>query len=227
MDSWNRLELLVGNEKVNKMQEKKVVIIGLGGVGGYVVETLARSGIRMLILIDYDVVEESNINRQIIALNSTIGKNKTKLWEMRIKDINPNCNVIIKNVFLSKENIESIIPNDVDYIIDACDTVQTKKELIRYSIQNQIKLISSMGMGNRQDPTKVIITTLDQTNYDPIAKILRKMVRDERIKEKIYVVSSLEQPLKHQKIIASNVFVPAIAGLLCAHYVIKDIVGEK
>lgn len=225
MDAWNRLELLIGIDKVKQLKQKTVVVIGLGGVGGYAVEALARSGIGTLILIDYDTIEESNINRQLIALHSSIGMKKVVAWEKRILDINPECKIISKDIFLSDENIQEQLQGKIDYIIDACDTIATKKSLIRYSIKNKISFISCMGMGNKLDPSKVIITELKKTSYDPIAKILRKMIKEEKILEPITVVSSIEQPLKNKQV-ASNSFVPAIAGLLCANVVVKNIVGE-
>ena len=228
MDAWKRLELLIGNNALNQLQSKTVLIVGLGGVGGYALEALARSGIGTLILVDHDVIEETNINRQLIALHSTIGYQKVDAWKDRIKEINPNCKIITKNIFLTKENIQDTLSEKIDYIVDACDTISTKMELIRYSIKNNIKMISSMGMGNKLDPSKLSIMELHKTSYDPIAKVLRKMMREEHITSKVMTVSSTEQPLsKTNEVIASNAFVPAIAGLLCASYVVRDIIGEK
>lgn len=228
MDAWNRLELLVGKDACEKLQSKTVLIVGLGGVGGYAVETLARSGIGTLILVDYDIVEETNINRQLIALQSTIGHKKTEMWQARVKEINPNCKVLIKDVFLTKDNLLEVMQEKIDYIVDACDTIPTKMELIRYCEKNDTKMISSMGMGNKLDPSKISIIEITKTSYDPIAKILRKMMRKENITKKIMTVCSIEQPVTHsEQTIASNAFVPAVAGLLCASYVVQDIVGEK
>lgn len=226
MNALDRLQLLIGQEAITKLTNATVLIVGLGGVGGYVVETLARCGVGTLILVDYDMIELTNINRQLIALHSTIGKNKAESWKDRIDDINPNCNVILKNIFLTKENMEKTIVENIDFIVDACDTLKTKEELIRFSISKQIPLISSMGMGNKLDPSKVSIMEIQKTSYDPIAKHLRKMIRDENIKEKIMVVSSKEQPSIHEKTIASSAFVPAVAGILCAEYVVRKIIGE-
>lgn len=227
MDTWNRLELLIGKEAMDQLHGKTVAIIGLGGVGGYAVEALARSGIGTFILVDYDEIEATNINRQLIALHSTVGHKKTEAWKERIEEINPNCKVILKDTFLSKENIDEILQEPIDYIVDACDTISTKMDLIRFCIQKNIKIISSMGMGNKIDPSKLSIVEIQKTSYDPIAKILRKMMKEEHIHQKIMVVSSVEPPQKKEKTIASNAFVPAIAGLLCASYVVHDIVGEK
>ncbi len=228
MNTWDRLELLVGKDTIETLQHKTVLVVGLGGVGGYAVEALARSGIGTLILMDYDIIEASNINRQLIALHSTIGQKKTDAWKKRIEEINPNCKVIQKDIFLTKENLLEQLQENIDYIIDACDTVATKMELIRYSNQNHIPMISSMGMGNKLDPSQISIIELKKTSYDPIAKVLRKMVREEKINTKIMTVSSTEPPISNKTYqIASNAFVPAVAGLLCASYVVQDIVGEK
>lgn len=228
MNAWNRLELLVGKENIEKLGSKTVLIVGLGGVGGYAVETLARSGIGTLILVDYDIIEETNINRQLIALQSTIGYKKTEMWKARVKEINPNCKVLIKDMFLTKDNLLEVMQEKVDYIVDACDTTATKMELIRYCETNDTKIISSMGMGNKLDPSKLSIMEVTKTSYDPIAKNIRKMMREENITKKIMTVCSTEQPITHsEKTIASNAFVPAVAGLLCASYVVQDIVGEK
>ena len=226
MDMWNRLELLIGKDALEKLKTKTILVVGLGGVGGYAVEALARSGIGTIILVDYDTIETSNINRQLIALKSTIGQKKTEAWNARIHEINPDCHVIVKDMFLNGFTIQQL-HEKIDYIIDACDTISTKMELIRYSEENHIHIISSMGMGYKSDPSKISIMELKKTSYDPIARALRKMVKEEKINTKIMTVSSIEPPLqKTEHKIASNAFVPAVAGLLCASYVVQDIVGE-
>lgn len=220
---FDRLELLLGKENLEILKNKKVLIIGLGGVGGYVVESLVRSGIENITLVDYDKVDITNINRQIIALNSNIGKYKTELFKERILDINPNCKVTIKNLFLKEENIEEII-DDFDFVIDACDTVNTKKAIIKICIKKNIKFISSMGTGNKIDPNKLEIVDIRKTSYDPLAKIIRKFIREEHINEKIMVLTSSEQPIKSNiSTIPSAIFVPASAGLLIGSYVIKEL----
>lgn len=220
---FDRLELLLGKENLEILKNKKVLIIGLGGVGGYVVESLVRSGIENITLVDYDKVDITNINRQIIALNSNIGKYKTELFKERILDINPNCKVTIKNLFLTEENIEEII-DDFDFVIDACDTVNTKKAIIKICIKKNIKFISSMGTGNKIDPNKLEIVDIRKTSYDPLAKIIRKFIREEHINEKIMVLTSSEQPIKSNiSTIPSAIFVPASAGLLIGSYVIKEL----
>lgn len=226
MERFTRLELLIG-EKLATIQEKTVLIIGLGGVGGHAVEALARLGIGHLILVDPDRVALSNLNRQVIATEETLGILKTEAFQKRIHSINPSCRVDLKTMFVTASNVASLFDAPIDYVIDACDTVEAKKALLRYCTTHQIKLISSMGMGNRLDPTQIEIIDIRKTAYDPLAKIMRKMVREERLKGKIPVVWSREQPL-HQtgKTIGSNALVPSVAGLLCANYIFQDIIKE-
>lgn len=224
----DRLELLVGNENLKKIINKHILIIGIGGVGGYALENLARCGIKHITIVDYDKIDINNLNRQIIALNSTIGNYKVDEFKKRIEDINPSCKIDIINEKITEESTYKLFDNKPDYIIDACDTISVKKELIRLCIKNKVKIISSMGTGNKLYPSKLEIKDIRKTSYDPIAKIIRKMIKEEKIKEKIPVVCSEEVPIKTtSKTIASVSFVPATAGLLCASYVINDILGEK
>lgn len=220
-----RLELQIGKEKINNIKNKTVLIIGLGGVGGYALESLVRSGVENLIIVDSDIIEETNLNRQLISLYSNIGKYKVDEFEKRIKDINPKAKITKINKFITEKNIDILFNGNIDYIVDACDTIKTKEQIIRECIKRNIKLISCMGMGRKIDPTKIQITDIRKTSYDPIAKAIRKMVKDEKIKEKIIVISSTEQPLESKKHISSNSFVPGVAGLMCASYVINDIIG--
>lgn len=220
---FERTISLIGNENFNKIKEKIVLIVGLGGVGGYAVEALVRSGIHNFILIDHDKVDITNINRQIISTNNNIGNNKVDEFKKRILEINPNCNVTIHKLFLDRNNYSILDNYQIDYIIDCCDSVDTKKLLIDYSLNKNIKLISSMGTANKLDPTKLTITDIRKTSYDPLAKILRKYVNDLKINKKIIVVSSTEQPIKRENL-STLIFVPATAGFLCANYVIKDII---
>lgn len=228
MEQLKRLELLVNSDNIKKIQNKTILILGLGGVGSYATESLVRSGINKIIIVDNDIVDITNLNRQLMSLHSNIGKYKVDIWEDRIKDINPNCEVIKIREFITKENIDILFKENIDYIVDACDYMETKKELIKKSLEKNIKLISSMGTGNKMDPTKLEITDLTKTSYDPIAKILRKFIKDERINKKIMVICSKEMPISiNSKIIGSNSFVPATAGLLCASYIINDIIGDE
>ena len=234
-----RNELYFGKDKSKKLSEIKVCVVGLGGVGSYAVEALVRLGIRNFVIIDKDKVDITNLNRQIMALEPTIGEYKTKVLRQRILEINPLANVKEYSMFLSKENINVILEEKVDYVVDAIDTISCKFELIKLCLDNNIKFISSMGMGNREDLTKLEITTLDKTNYDPVAKKLRELIRKEKRYndlKKIHVVFSKENPKKQKDFIdedgktmkdvhpiSSIIFVPSTAGLLCAYYILKDI----
>lgn len=222
---FDRLELLIGSDNLKKIEDKTIVIVGVGGVGGYVATSLARSGIQNIIIIDFDKIDITNINRQIIAYHSTIGLKKVDVLEKMLLDINPNINVIKYDTFLDSENMNSIFDgHKIDYIVDACDTINTKKDIISYSLTNNIKFISSMGTGNRMDPTKLEIMDLKKTNNDPIARNLRKWVKDNKINKKILVLSSLEVPKKVGRVVSSNSFVPATAGFIITSYVIRDII---
>ena len=221
---FERTISLIGNDNLELIKSKTVLVVGLGGVGGYVVETLIRSGIENIILVDYDTISLSNLNRQIISTRENIGNKKTLEFKKRINSINPKCNVTILDMFLESSNINILDNYKIDYIADACDAVKTKELLIDYSIKNNIKLISSMGTGNKFDPSKLTITDIRKTSYDPLAKIIRKFIREEHINEKIMVLTSSEQPIKSNiSTIPSAIFVPASAGLLIGSYVIKEL----
>lgn len=222
---FERVISFLGEDNLNKIKSKTVLLVGLGGVGGYAMESLIRSGIENIILIDYDKVDESNLNRQIITNRSNIGKYKVDVAKERILSINPECNVTALNIFLDKDKINILDKYHIDYIIDACDSVEAKKLLIDYSLDKHIKLISSMGTANKIDPTKLAVIDIRKTSYDPLAKILRKYVIDKRINTKVMVVSSTEEPIR-KDILSSLVFVPGTAGILCANYVIKDIINN-
>ena len=221
---FSRLELLI-KDKVADIKNKSVLVIGLGGVGGYAVENLVRSGISNITIVDNDVIEISNLNRQIIALTSNIGEYKTEEFKKRIHAINPLCNVKIINEFIDENNYDILFKEKIDYLVDACDTIKTKEMIIKYCIDNNIKFITCCGTGNKLHPELFEITTLDKTNYDPIAKNLRKFVKDNHINKKIYVVSSKEQGImKNISTIPSISYVPASAGILLASFVINDII---
>ena len=210
------------SDKLEIIKNKTILMIGLGGVGSYTLETLARTYFNKLIIADNDTIDISNLNRQLMSNIDNIGKYKTDIWEKRIKKINPNCKVIKITEFITKDNLDKLFKEKVDYVIDACDTLETKKEIIKYCLQNKIKFISSLGMANRVDATKVKFSYLDKTAYDPLAKKLRLLLRKENIKGKIPVIYSDEIPLKTSKL-GSIAHVPAIAGLLCTNYIINDI----
>lgn len=215
---------LIGEEKFELLKKKKILLVGCGGVGGYALETLVRSGINNIDIIDFDNIELSNLNRQIISTQKNINNSKVEEAKKRSVSINPKININIFKIFLNKDNINELIENNYDYIIDACDSVDTKVELIKFSIKNKIKIISCMGTAKKIDPTKLKITTLDKTKYDPLAKIMRKKIKDLGIKEKITVVSTEEEPIKCDKL-GSFMMVPATAGILCAKYIIDDIIN--
>lgn len=220
----DRLEILIGNKNIKKLKNTTVLIIGLGGVGGHALESIARSGIGKVIIVDKDVVDITNLNRQIITKKNNIGENKVDVAENRIKEIS-DTEVIKINEFINKSNIEILFDQEIDYIIDACDTIETKEELIKEAIKRNIKIISCMGTAKKMDPSRLKIMDIRKTNYDPIAKRIRKMVKEEKINQKIMVVSSDEIPANVEKL-GSNSFVPATAGLLCASFVINDVVGD-
>lgn len=225
MNELSRFELLIGCEKIEKIKNTTVLVIGLGGVGSFALESLVRNGIGNIIIVDNDTIDVTNLNRQLMSLQNNIGKLKTDVWEQRILLINPNCNVKKVSKFVTKETIDELFVKNIDYIVDACDTIEVKKELIRQATKRKIKLVSAMGTGNKMDPSRLKIMDIRKTSYDPIAAILRKMVRDEKIRNRIMVVCSDEESIKlPSKQIGSNCLVPSVAGLLCASYVINDIV---
>lgn len=224
MTRFERTEKILKNS-YDKVRELSVLVLGIGGVGGYVVESLVRMGIRKIILVDYDIVDITNINRQIIALNSTIGKFKVDVFETRINEINPNCEVIKITEKITLENINLLFEYDVDYIVDACDTVSVKKELLKICKKKNQKIIISTGTANKIDASKLEIIDLRKTSYDPIAKILRKVVKEENIKGKIPVLASKEMPIKtDDNKLGSVSFVPSVAGLLITNYIINEVI---
>ncbi len=224
---FSRLEKLIGKENINILKNTSVLILGVGGVGGYVVESLARSGIGTLILVDFDIIDITNINRQIIALDSTIGLKKVDVLEKRIKDINENCQVIKVDKFIDKNNINELFKYKFDYLVDACDSVPTKEQVIIECLKRNINFISSMGTGNKFDPSKLEICDIRKTYNDPLAKIIRKFVKDNKINKKVTVLSSAELPVKlHDKTPGSTSFVPPSAGLLIASYIVRKIIEK-
>ena len=225
---FNRLENLIGSFSLEKLKESTVLVVGLGGVGGYVVEALARSGIGNLILVDYDKVDITNFNRQIIAVNENIDKYKVDCFKERIESINEECNVISYNLKIDNENIKDIFNTKIDFVVDAVDDVRAKVSIINYCLENNIDFISSMGTGNRLDPSKLTIMTLDKTYNDPLARIIRSKF-DKSIQKRITVCISTELPLKvkDKTVIGSNAFVPSSAGLLIASYIVRKINETK
>ena len=234
-----RMELLIGEENLKKLKESTVMIVGVGGVGSYAAEALARSGVGKLVLVDGDTVAPSNLNRQIHAVFATIGKSKTEVMKERIESYRDDCTIIRKDMFYNEEANDKLFDVEVDFVIDAIDTMSSKLALIKYCKEHNIPFISSMGMANRLDPTKVECCDLMKTSYDPVAKIMRNLVKKHHIKGKIPVVFSKEQPSVQTKVInengvtrkqkmppASSPFVPSAAGLAAASYAM-DILLQK
>ncbi len=225
LNQFNRLEYLIGNDNVELLKTKKVLIVGLGGVGGFAVEALVRSGIGNITLVDYDTIDITNLNRQIIALHSTIGLKKTTAFKERILNINKDCNITILDLFLDSSNYKEIITDDYDFIIDCCDSLEAKKLLLLESYNKKIPFIGCMGTANKMDPSKLEIIDIRKTINDPIARIMRKFVKDNKLNQKIMVVSSKELPKKNGTKLGSNAFVPSSAGLLIAGFVVRSLIN--
>lgn len=221
---FSRLENLIGTLSLEKLKNSTILVAGCGGVGGSVVEALARSGVGNLILVDYDKVDITNFNRQVIATNENIDKYKIDCFKDRINSINEECNVITYNLKIDSDNIRDIFNTKIDFVVDAVDDVKAKESIINYCIENNIEFISSMGTGNRLDPSKLTIMTLDKTCNDPLARVMRNKI-DKKIQKKITVCTSIEVPLKvkDKTVIGSNAFVPNSAGLLIASYIVRKI----
>lgn len=221
---FERLITLIGEDDVNKLKKANVLIVGLGGVGGYALETLVRSGIYNLTIVDGDIVELSNLNRQIISKRNVIGRPKVLVAQARTLEINPDVNLKVINQFISNDNFSLLNIDSFDYVIDACDDLNLKMLLIKNA--DKYKLISSMGTANKMDMTRFKITTIDKTSYDPLAKIIRKKIKEEKIRTKFKVVSSDEKVMKNGAKLGTIAYMPAVSGLLCASYVINDIINK-
>ncbi|MBQ3928798.1 MAG: tRNA threonylcarbamoyladenosine dehydratase [Clostridia bacterium] len=233
-ERFSRTELLIGKEAAVKLSKSRIAIFGIGGVGGYTVEALARSGIGTLDLIDKDTVSLSNINRQIIALDSTVGMPKTAAAKQRVLDINPDIKVNVYDLFYSAESADQFDFTQYDYIVDAVDTVSAKLELVERAEAVGTPIISSMGAGNKLDPTRFEVTDIYQTSVCPLARVMRRELKARGVK-KLKVVYSKEEPLTPYETIidpitnkvtpASIAFVPSVVGLIIASEVIKDLSG--
>lgn len=221
---FERLITLIGEDNVNKLKKANVLIVGLGGVGGYALETLVRSGIYNLTIVDGDIVELSNLNRQIISKRDVIGRPKALVAQARTLEINPDVNLKVINQFIREDNFSLLNIDSFDYVIDACDDLNLKLLLIKNA--DKYKLISSMGTANKMDMTRFKITTIDKTSYDPLAKIIRKKIKEEKIRTKFKVVSSDEKVMKNGTKLGTVAYMPAVSGLLCASYVINDIINK-
>lgn len=222
---FERLITLIGEDNVNKLKKANVLIVGLGGVGGYALETLVRSGIYNLTIVDGDIVELSNLNRQIISKRDVIGRPKALAAQARTLEINPDVNLRVIIEFISEDNFSLLNIDSFDYVIDACDDLNLKILLIKNA--DKYKLISSMGTANKMDMTRFKITTIDKTSYDPLAKIIRKKIKEEKIRTKFKVVSSDEKVMKNGTKLGTIAYMPAVSGLLCASYVINDIIDNN
>ena len=234
-NNFSRTELLLGKAKVEELKNKKVLIFGIGGVGGYVCEALARTGIGYFDLVDNDKVSISNINRQIIATTKTIGLYKCELMKERIQSINPAAIVNTYNVFYTKDNQDIIDFNNYDYIIDCIDTVTSKLLIIEKATSLNKNIISSMGTGNKINPMMLEISDINKTSVDPLAKVMRYELKKRGIKH-LKVLYSKELPMKleeeiineNNKVIPGSIsFVPSAAGLIIASEVVKDLTGIR
>lgn len=219
----SRLESLVGLENIEKIKKLNVLILGIGGVGGYTVESLVRSGVERITLVDGDTIKPSNINRQIIVTRKNNNKYKTKEWKKRIKLINPNVSVNIINTRITEDNIEVLFSDNYDYIIDCCDTSKVKILLVKLCHEKGIKLVSSMGMANKMDASKIVISTLDKTSTDPLARKIRSELKgkDKDLMKDVTVVYSSEKAINNT-MLGSTAYVPAVAGLLITNFIIDD-----
>ncbi|EGW39954.1 thiF family protein [Desulfosporosinus sp. OT] len=247
MQEFSRTELLVGNQGLEKLRKSTVIIFGVGGVGSFTVEALARAAVGHLILVDYDEICITNINRQLHALHSTIGEAKIEVMKRRILEINPKAKVETVKEFYSAANAELLLGRKLDYVVDAIDTVSSKVNLAKECLLRNIPLISSMGAGNRMTAENYKVTDISKTSGDPLAKVMRKLLRKEGITKGIKVVSTPDLPLtplsmekdqpnldcpssdvlsakKHQ-VPGSISFVPSVVGLLIAGEVVRDLLG--
>ncbi len=219
---FSRIAKVIGEDNLNVLNSKSVLVLGCGGVGSYVVEGLVRSGIGKVILVDFDMIDETNINRQIMTYEDNVGTLKVDALERRIKNINSNCSVVRISEFISLDNISLLFNENIDFFVDACDTVSTKKCVIKECSERGIPFISCMGTGNKLDPSKLEIVNINKTYNDPLARVIRKYVKDEKIKGKVMVLSSTELPVKvGDRVPGSLMFVPASAGIMIASYIVR------
>lgn len=224
---FERTISLIGEEKYFKLKNSNILVLGVGGVGGYAIETLIRSGIENITIVDYDKIDITNINRQIIANKTNIGNYKVDEFKKRILSINNNVKIKTMRDKINPDNIDILFQEKYDFIIDACDTIIVKKLLIKKCTEKNINLITVCGMGKKLDPSLVKICDIKDTSYDPLAKSLRKYVKEEKIKGKIMCVFSPEMPIKNKEnIISSMMMVPSTAGILASSYVIDKIINS-
>ena len=244
LHQFSRNELAIGKEGLNKLKNTTVAILGVGGVGSFAAEACARSGVGRIILVDKDNVDITNINRQLVAYLSTVGKSKSAVMKERIADINPECEVIDMHMFYTEETYESFFELKPDYVIDASDTVIYKIHIIKECLKRKIPIISSMGAANKMDPTRFQVADISKTHTDPLAKVIRTKLRKEGIKKGVTVVFSDESPIVIRPDVAeyvgkpeaeirkakmppsSNAFAPSVAGLVAASWVINKILAD-
>ncbi|WJH32579.1 tRNA threonylcarbamoyladenosine dehydratase [Paenibacillus sp. CC-CFT747] len=245
LHQFSRNELAMGPEGLNIMKNSTVAVLGIGGVGSFAAEALARTGVGRIILIDKDVVDITNVNRQIHALLTTVGQPKAELMKERIGLINPECEAIALRMFYTEETYEKLFEYPLDYIVDASDTIMYKIHLIKQCLQRKIPLISSMGAANKMDPTRFQVADISKTTMDPIARVIRQKLRKEGIHKGVKVVFSTEEPIKPREEVtkvvgnaaseirkaqqppSSNAFVPSVAGLIAASVVVRDLLASK
>lgn len=234
-ETFARTELLIGEEGLHRLRDARVAVFGVGGVGGHAVEALARSGIGYFLLVDDDVVSESNLNRQIIALRSSVGQMKTKVMKARIADICPETEVETRECFFLPENADSFDFQAYDYVVDAIDTISGKLELAECCQKAETPLISAMGAGNKMDPGRFVVTDIYRTQVCPLARVMRRELKKRGI-ERLKVVYSTEEAITPKKLLraegsgkvipGSMAFVPGAAGLLLASEVVKDLLSD-
>lgn len=222
-NKFSRTTILIGDEAFLKLKNKHVAIFGIGGVGSYVTEALARCGIGHLTIVDKDVVDSTNINRQLIALCSTVGKQKTDVAKERILDINPDAKVDALSMFYNADTAQSFDFSNFDYVIDAIDTITSKLLIIENAKKAGVPVISCMGTGGKLNPSLFEVTDIKKTHTCPLAKVMRRELKEREIYN-LKVVYSPEQPIKSENIIPSISFVPSSAGLLIASEVVKDLI---
>ncbi|PBF35555.1 tRNA threonylcarbamoyladenosine dehydratase [Clostridioides difficile] len=228
-----RTSFLVGDDGIKKLNNSNIIVFGVGGVGSFTVEALARAGVGNITIVDFDDVDITNINRQIPALHSTVGRYKVDVIEERILDINPNINIKKIRSLYNKDTSDEILTERYDYVVDAIDMVSSKIHLIETCEKKGLKIISSMGMGNKLDPTKIVVTDIHKTSTCPLAKVMRKELRDRGIK-KLKVVYSTEQPIELKKKVmngrkvtpGSVSFVPSVGGLIIASVIVNELLGQ-
>ncbi|NMD70588.1 tRNA threonylcarbamoyladenosine dehydratase [Bacillus sp. DNRA2] len=244
LHQFSRNELAIGKDGLDIMKGSTVAVLGIGGVGSFAAEALARSGVGRLVLVDKDTVDITNVNRQVIALLSTVGQPKAELMKERIKDINPDCEVIALKMFYTEETYEQFFSYGLDFVVDASDTIVYKIHLMKECLKRNIPIISSMGAANKMDPTRFQIADIAKTHTDPIAKVIRTKLRKEGIRKGIPVVFSDESPIvireDVRKVVgndqaeirkakmppSSNAFVPSVAGLIMASYVVRQLLAD-